>query len=67
MVIDMIYDYVVKHNGKYYKAGEEVPEKEEPLSFHDTAEISDEDITLETDAVAETKSTGKRGRPKKTD
>lgn len=63
----MIYDHIVKFNGKYYNAGEEVPENEEPLSAEDVPEISDEDVAFETDAVAETKSTGKRGRPKKTD
>lgn len=63
----MVYDHIVKYNGKYYPAGEEVPENEEPLSVEDVPEISDEDIAFETDAVAETKSTGKRGRPKKTD
>lgn len=63
----MIYDHIVKYNGKYYPTGEEVPENEEPLSNEDIPEVSDEDITLEIDAVAETKSTGKRGRPKKID
>ena len=63
----MVYDHIVKYNGKYYSAGEEVPENEEPISAEDVPEISDEDIAFETDAVAETKSTGKRGRPKKTD
>ena len=29
----MIYDHFVKFNGKYYNAGEEVPEKEESLPF----------------------------------
>lgn len=63
----MIYDHIVKYNGKYYPAGQEVPENEEPLSAENIPEASDEDITLETDAVAETKSSGKRGRPKKTE
>lgn len=63
----MKYDHIVKYNGKYYDAGEEVPENEEPLSVDDTTEISDEDITLETDAVSDSKTSGRRGRPKKTD
>ena len=63
----MIYDHIVKFNGKYYNAGEEVPEKEELLSTENIPDVSDEDITLETDAVVETKSTGKRGRPKKSE
>lgn len=64
----MIYDHIVKFNGKYYNAGEEVPEKEEPLSTENIPDVSDEDIALETDAVvSEAKSSGKRGRPKKTE
>ena len=63
----MKYDHIVKYNGKYYDAGEEVPENEEPLSVDDTTEISDEDITLETGAVSDSKTSGRRGRPKKTD
>ena len=49
----MKYDHIVKYNGKYYDAGEEVPENEEPLSVDDTTEISNEDITLETGAVSD--------------
>ena len=56
MVINMIYDHLVKHNGKYYAAGEEVPENEEPLFNSCT---SDENIVLETDAVV-TKTDPKR-------
>lgn len=67
MVIDMIYDYLVKHNGKYYKPGEEVPEKEEPLPFTPEEETSDEDIILETDSAVGTKASGRRGRPKKSE
>lgn len=63
----MIYDHIVKFNGKYYNAGEEVPEKEEPLFPDDMMGVADEDITLETDAVSEKKSSGRRGRPKKTE
>lgn len=65
MVINMVYDHLVKHNGEYYQPGEEVPETEEPLSFHNMDEISDGDITLETDAVTGAKTSGRRGRPKK--
>ena len=57
----MIYDHIVKFNGKYYNAGEEVPEKEETLS---DLYASDENIVLETDSVA-TKTESRRGRPKK--
>lgn len=63
----MIYDHIVKHNGKYYAAGEEVPDNEEPLFSDDMTGVTDEDITLETDAVSETKSSGRRGRPKKSE
>lgn len=63
MVINMIYDHLVKHNGKYYAAGEEVPENEEPL-FDSYA--SDENIVLEAGAVV-TKTESRRGRPKKTE
>lgn len=57
----MKYDHIVKYNGKYYEAGEEVPENEEPLS---DLYASDENIVLETDSVA-TKTESRRGRPKK--
>lgn len=52
----MKYDHIVKVNGEYYAAGQEVPEtikkedKEPPFS--------DSDITFETEPV-------RRGRPKK--
>ena len=63
----MIYDHIVKFNGKYYNAGEEVPENEEPLSFDGTEGISDEDIVLETDSAVGNKTSGRRGRPKKSE
>ena len=63
----MVYDHIVKYNGKYYPAGEEVPENAESLSTENIPEVSDEDIALETDSVAETKYSGKRGRPKKSE
>ena len=63
----MVYDHLVKHNGRYYNPGEEVPEKEEPLPFDGTEGISDEDIVLETDSAAGNKTSGRRGRPKKSE
>ena len=63
----MIYDHIVKFNGKYYNAGEEVPEKEEPLSLGVTESFSDEDIVLETDSAVGNKTPGRRGRPKKSE
>lgn len=50
----MKYDHIVKSNGEYYAAGQEVPEPKsgEELPF------SDEEIEMETEPV-------KRGRPKK--
>ena len=62
----MIYDHIVKFNGKYYNAGEEVPENKEPL-FPKEEEISDNDIVLETDSAVATKASGRRGRPKKSE
>lgn len=63
----MIYDHIVKFNGKYYNAGEEVPEKEESLPFDGTEGLSDEDIVLETDSAVGNKTSGRRGRPKKSE
>ena len=63
----MIYDHIVKFNGKYYNAGEEVPENEEPLLFNGTEGLSNEDIVLETDSAAGNKTSGRRGRPKKSE
>ena len=63
----MIYDHLVKHNGKYYQPGEEVPENKEPLFSEEISEPSDKDITFESDAVAGTKTSGRRGRPKKSE
>ena len=62
----MIYDHIVKSNGVYYPAGTEVPDTAEPLPFSDTSP-NDSEITLETEAVAETSTTSRRGRPKKED
>lgn len=50
----MRYDHVVKYNGEYYVAGEDVPIKEHLPDTLDTKEgfaedeFSDNDITLET-------------------
>lgn len=63
----MIYDHIVKFNGKYYNAGEEVPEKEELLPFDGTEGLSDEDIVLEVDSAVINKTSGRRGRPKKSE
>lgn len=60
----MIYDHVVKHNGRYYNPGEEVPVNEESLF---SEELSDEDIVMDTDAVEKPRSSSKRGRPKKSE
>ena len=57
MVINMIYDHLVKHNGKYYAAGEEIPENEEPLPFADTG--------LEEEEIEEEKPAARKGRPRK--
>ena len=63
----MIYDHIVKFNGKYYNAGEEVPEKEELLPFDGTEGLSDEDIVLEVDSAVANKTSGRRGRTKKSE
>lgn len=60
----MIFDHVVKHNGRYYNPGDEVPVNEEPLFLE---EPSDADIVMDTDAVAKPRSSSKRGRPKKSE
>lgn len=63
----MIYDHLVKHNGRYYQPGEEVPENKEPLFQEEAPEPSDKYITFESDVVSETKNSGRRGRPKKSE
>ena len=67
MVINMIYDHLVKHNGKYYRPGEEVPDNKEPLLSEAIPGLSDDDISFETDSLIGAKSVGRRGRPKKSD
>lgn len=45
----MIYDHIVKFNGEYYEAGQEVPIGEPPASFaKDQFTYSDPDISFET-------------------
>lgn len=43
----MVYDHMVKVNGKYYNAGEDVPEINEGMG-ESPFPLSDEDITFET-------------------
>lgn len=50
----MKYDHMVKSNGKYYKAGEELPEYEGTAGEKTNLPFSDHDIEFET------KSNGKR-------
>lgn len=63
----MIYDHIVKFNGKYYNAGEEVPEKEESLSASDDLSLLEEDVTRNNGEALKTKTSGRRGRPKKSE
>lgn len=45
----MIYDHIVKSNGEYYEAGQEVPEVESPASLSKEKSLySDSDINFET-------------------
>lgn len=66
----MVYDHIVKSNGIFYPAGVEVPDFVEPLPFSDLDEVEPLSFEDEGDAPAkenQAASTGKRGRPKKTD
>lgn len=54
----MKYDHIVKVNGEYYPAGEDVPETKEDAKGAEQSHYSDEDIVMDTEPV-------KRGRPKK--
>lgn len=63
----MIYDHIVKFNGKYYNAGEEVPEKKGPFSVPDNLSPLEEDIMKNNSAALKTKTSGRRGRPKKSE
>lgn len=45
----MIYDHMVKYNGEYYEAGQEVPIGEPPASFPENqSAYADEEIGFET-------------------
>lgn len=44
----MVYDHMVKVNGQYYQAGEDVPEIEDMAGDESSLPYSDDDITLET-------------------
>ena len=45
----MIYDHIVKFNGEYYEAGQEVPIEESPSSISNEQPIySDPEINFET-------------------
>lgn len=43
----MVYDHIVKVNGQYYQAGEDVPEID-TVEGESSLPYSDDDITLET-------------------
>lgn len=44
----MVYDHMVKVNGQYYQAGEDVPEIDDMVGNENSLPFSDDDITLET-------------------
>lgn len=44
----MVYDHMVKVNGQYYQAGEDVPEIDDMAGDESSLPYSDDDITLET-------------------
>lgn len=44
----MVYDHMVKVNGQYYQAGEDVPEIDDMAGGESSLPYSDDDITLET-------------------
>ena len=56
----MTFDHVVKFNGKYYAAGEEVLENEEPLPFADTGL---EEVGIEEERPAAKSGPGKKTNP----
>lgn len=43
----MVYDHMVKVNGQYYQAGEEVPEIKDMAGEENSLPYSDDDITFE--------------------
>lgn len=44
----MVYDHMVKVNGKYYQSGEDVPEIMDMAEDENSLPFSDDEITLET-------------------
>lgn len=44
----MVYNHMVKVNGKYYQTGEDVPEIESVAEENNSLPFSDNDITIET-------------------
>lgn len=44
----MVYDHMVKVNGQYYPAGENVPEVEDMEGDENSLPFSDDDVTFET-------------------
>lgn len=48
------YPYVVKCNGEYYEAGEEVPDMEDMAESESSLPFSDNDIELEEDSTGKT-------------
>lgn len=44
----MVYDHMVKVNGRYYQTGEDVPEIEDTAESYSPLPFSDNDITLKT-------------------
>lgn len=44
----MVYDHMVKANGKYYQTGEDVPEIKDMAESESSLPFFDDDITLET-------------------
>ena len=44
----MVYDHMVKVNGQYYQAGEDIPEIDDMAGEESSLPFSDDDITLET-------------------
>lgn len=44
----MVYDHMVKVNGRYYQAGEDVPEIDNMARDESSLPYSDDDITFET-------------------
>lgn len=42
------YPYIVKYNGEWYEAGEDVPDTEDAAVDESSLPFSDDDITLET-------------------